>query len=230
MHSISEREARVNQKVLKPHTTGNLRSPFGERIGRLIGPLPGNLVYFDSESRIQGMSDSALKEFGYRLDEVLGRSVTEFLPPDAARKCRVRHPDFWCEGDMTLELKVQRKDGVLYKVLAAITFDFDDNGDAAGAIAAVEILSTGPTNLWRERRSDLPYGLTDREHQVLEAAAMGKTSKQIGYKLKISHETVNRHIGNVLLKMYTSSRIDACVRGVREGWLSATRDDESVSP
>ena len=229
MRSVGESEARVNQKVLKLHTTGNLRSPFGERIGRLIGPLPGNLVYFDSESRIQGMSDSALKEFGYRLDEVLGRLITEFLPPDAARKCRIRHPDFWDEGDMTLEVKVRRQDGVLYKVLASITFDLDDNGDAAGAIAAVEILSTGPPNLWRERRSDLAYGLTDREHQVLEAAATGKTSKQIGRKLKISHETVNRHIANVLTKMNTSSRISACVRGVQEGWLSATRDNEGMS-
>ena len=192
---------------------------FKDRIVRLMSVLPGNLVYFDGASRIQGVSDSALKEFGYQLDEVLGRSVTEFLPPDEATKCSARHPDFWNAGDMTLELKGKRKNGVLYKVLASITFDLDDKGDVAGAIAVVEILSTGPPELWRERRSDLPYGLTDREHEVLQAAATGRTSKQIGRKLSISHETVNRHIGNVLIKMNTSSRIDACVRGVREGWL-----------
>ncbi len=210
----------MNQKVLRllPPTDGSL--PFGQRVGRLIGPLPGNLVYFDSESRIQGMSDTALKEFGYRLDEVLGRSVIEFLPPDAATKCRVRHPDFWSEGDMTLEVKVRRSDGVICKVLASITFDLDDSDDVAGAIVAVQTVSTGPPNLWRERRSDLPYGLTDREHEILEAAATGKTSKQIGRELNISHETVNRHIGNVLLKMKTSSRTGACVRGVKEGWLA----------
>ena len=208
---------------------GDTRSPFGERVGRLIEPLPGNVVYFDAESRIQGISDSALKEFGYRLDEVLGRSVTEFLPPDAAEKCRVRHPDFWNEGNMTLEMKVSHKNGILCKVLASITFDLDESGDVAGAIVVVQILSTGSANVWRERRSDLPYGLTNREHEVLEAAATGKTSKQIGRKLNISHETVNRHIGNALLKMNTSSRIDACVRGIQEGWLAVRRDGQNAS-
>lgn len=215
----------MNQKVLRLLPTGNASSPFGERVGRLIGPLPGNLVYFDSEGRIRGMSDSGLKAFGYRLDEVLGRSVTEFLPPDAARKCHVRHPDFWNEGDMTLEVKVLHRSGVIYKVLASITFDLDASGDVDGAIVAMQILSTGSPELWRERRSDLPYGLTDREHEVLEAAATGMTSKQIGHKLNISHETVNRHIGNVLLKMKTSSRTGACVRGVKEGWLSSAEAD-----
>lgn len=219
----------MNQKEPQPQTTEEPHSPFGARVARLIGPLPGNLVYFDSESRILGISESVLMDFGYRLDEVLGRSVAEFLPPDEATKCRIRHPDFWNEGGMTLEVKVRRKNGILYKVLASITFDLDEHGDVAGAIAAVQILSMGPPNVWRERRSDLPYGLTDREHEVLEAAATGKTSKQIGTKLNISHETVNRHIGNVLIKMNTSSRIDACVRGVREGWLANTRDDHGAS-
>ena len=202
---------------------GNLSSPFAERVGRLIAPLPGNLVYFDANSRIQGMSDSALKEFGYSLNEVLGRSVIEFLPPDAADKCRLRHPDFWNEGDMTLELKLLGKNGVLFKVLASITFDLDERGEVAGAIVTLETLATGSLNLGRERRSDLPYGLTDREHQVLEIAATGKTSKQIGVELNISHETVNRHIGNALLKLKTSSRMRACIQGIQEGWLSTEK-------
>lgn len=210
----------MNQKILGLVPQGESGSRFGKRVGRLIGRLPGNLIYFDSESRIQGMSAEALHTLGYRLDEVLGRSVTEFLPPDTLEKCRVRHPDFWSEGDMTLEVNVQHQTGVPYKVLASITFDLDDNGEVVGAIVALQILSKGPAARWRARRSDLPYGLTDREREVLEAAATGKTSKQIGVQLEISHETVNRHICNALLKMKTSSRIGACVRGVQEGWLS----------
>ena len=124
---------------------------------------------------------------------------------------------------MTLELKLLGKNGVLFKVLASITFDLDERGEVAGAIVTLETLATGSLNLGRERRSDLPYGLTDREHQVLEVAATGKTSKQIGVELNISHETVNRHIGNALLKLKTSSRIRACIQGIQEGWLSTKR-------
>lgn len=210
----------MSKNILRLVPQGSSGSQFALRISRLIEPLAGNLVYFDSESRIQGASVEALHAFGYRLDEILGRSVIEFLPPDAVEKCRVRHSNFWSEGDMTLEVDVQRQNGVPYRVLASITFDLDEIGEVAGAMVALEILSKGPRERWRERRSDLPYGLTDREREVLEAAATGKTSKQIGLKLSISHETVNRHISNALLKMKTSSRIGACVRGVQEGWLS----------
>ena len=215
-------EASLNGNVPGERVLEDSRLPIGERVGRLIRRLPGKLIYFDGASRIQGISVSALKEFGYQLGEVLGRPVTEFMPPEAAKKCRVRHPDFWNEGDMTLQLKVRRKSGIACKILASITFDFDDQGDVAGAIVVIEILSTSRPRPLREQKSDWPYGLTDREHEVLEAAATGKTSKQIGEDLSISHETVNRHIANALLKLNTSSRVGACVRGVQEGWLSKT--------
>ena len=120
---------------------------------------------------------------------------------------------------MMLEVKVRHQSGALHKVLASITFDINEWGNAEGAIVVADILSMGPPELWREHKTDLPYGLTDREHQVLEAAATGKTSRQIAGILKISHETVHKHIGHTLIKMNASSRIDACVRGVQEGWL-----------
>ena len=207
------------QKILKLHPAGDMRSEVEQRVARLIKPLPMNLVYFDSESRIQGISDDALNAFGYELDDVIGVPVTDFLSPDSAEKCRVRHPDFWSEGDMILEVKVRHQSGALHKVLASITFDLDEFGNAEGAMVVADILSMGPPELWREHKTDLPYGLTDREHQVLEAAATGKTSKQIASMLNISHETVHKHIGHTLIKMNAPSRIDACVRGVQEGWL-----------
>lgn len=209
--------------ILKLSTTNEADSRFNERVNRLIKLLPINVVYFDRESQIRGMSDSVLKEFGYRLEEVLHHPVTDFLPPEAAEKCSSRHPNFWSEGDMTMETTVRSQNGSSYRVRVSITIDLDDRGDAAGAMAVLNVISVDSDEPWRERKSDLPYGLTGREHQVLEAAAKGKTSKMIGDMLEISHETVNKHIAHVLVKMNAPSRIDACVRAAQEGWLFQSR-------
>ncbi len=62
-----------------------------------------------------------------------------------------------------------------------------------------------------------PYGLTPRERDVLRLLAQGRSDKEIGRTLFISHRTVNRHVAGILTRLGVDSRTAAASLAVREG-------------
>lgn len=58
---------------------------------------------------------------------------------------------------------------------------------------------------WQAR----PYGLSDRELEVLRLVADGQSNPQIAAALVISRKTVARHMSNIFVKLGVSSRIEA---------------------
>jgi DNA-binding NarL/FixJ family response regulator len=54
-----------------------------------------------------------------------------------------------------------------------------------------------------------PYGLTERELQVLRLVAEGKSNRDIAAGLVISEHTVARHVQNIFAKLGVSSRTAA---------------------
>ena len=64
--------------------------------------------------------------------------------------------------------------------------------------------------------------LTDREQAVLAAAARGLSNKQIAAELAISPRTVQTHLTRVFGKLGVSSRTEAVLRALKEGWVSVS--------
>jgi two-component system, NarL family, response regulator LiaR len=62
---------------------------------------------------------------------------------------------------------------------------------------------------------------TDRELEVLRAAARGLGNKQIAMELGLSPRTVQTHLTNLFAKLGVSTRTEAVLRGVKEGWVRA---------
>ena len=60
-----------------------------------------------------------------------------------------------------------------------------------------------------------PFGLTQRELEVLELLALGRTNRQIGEELFISGNTAGVHVSNILGKLGASSRAEAAAIAVR---------------
>jgi DNA-binding CsgD family transcriptional regulator/tetratricopeptide (TPR) repeat protein len=61
----------------------------------------------------------------------------------------------------------------------------------------------------RQPVEDRPYGLTDREHEVLGLLGTGATNRQIARKLFISERTVGVHVSRVLHKLQVTNRAQA---------------------
>jgi NarL family two-component system response regulator LiaR len=67
--------------------------------------------------------------------------------------------------------------------------------------------------------------LSDREMDVLKLAARGLSNQDIANDLCLSLRTVQAHLGHIFNKMRVSSRTEAVVCALKEGWL--TLDDIS---
>ena len=60
------------------------------------------------------------------------------------------------------------------------------------------------------------HALTNREREVLELIAQGRTNKRIAFELGISEKTVKTHVGHLLAKLGVTDRTQAALLAVRE--------------
>ena len=71
------------------------------------------------------------------------------------------------------------------------------------------------------REDDVNYkDLTDREMEVLQQMAEGKTNREIGYELGISQKTVEKHLESIYSKLKVNSRVEAAVLAVEKGLVN----------
>ena len=61
--------------------------------------------------------------------------------------------------------------------------------------------------------------LTERELEVLRAAARGERNKEIAHALGISERTVKAHLAGVFNKLGVDSRAAAVAIAAQQGWL-----------
>jgi DNA-binding NarL/FixJ family response regulator len=78
---------------------------------------------------------------------------------------------------------------------------------AVDALLARARLSIAPAP--RAPVDDRPYGLTEREFEVLALLGTGATNRQIARSLFISDRTVGVHVSRVLHKLQVTNRAQA---------------------
>ena len=62
--------------------------------------------------------------------------------------------------------------------------------------------------------------LSDREIEVLRFATRGLSNQEIADELCLSLRTVQAHLGHIFNKLQVSSRTEAVVRALKEGWVT----------
>jgi NarL family two-component system response regulator LiaR len=70
------------------------------------------------------------------------------------------------------------------------------------------------------RRLEETVSLTDRERQVLEQLALGKTNKEIAQELVITERTVKFHVSSIFSKLGVSNRTEAVTIAARQGLVT----------
>ncbi len=70
--------------------------------------------------------------------------------------------------------------------------------------------------------------LSEREREIVRLVATGATNRMIAHQLSISPNTVKVHLRNIFAKLEISSRTEATVVAIREGWVGVVegRADE----
>ena len=63
------------------------------------------------------------------------------------------------------------------------------------------------------------YPLSQREMEVLMFVTKGKSNKEIGVLLGISHQTVKNHVTSILRKLNVEDRTQAALYAIRHGWV-----------
>ena len=69
--------------------------------------------------------------------------------------------------------------------------------------------------------------LTERETEVLQQLALGKSNKEIAATLVIAEKTARTHVSNILAKLGVSSRTQAVLHAVRSGLVSLDSEEQT---
>ena len=113
----------------------------------------------------------------------------------------------WSEFGAPYEVaRVQALLGDAYRALG----DYDSADlETAAARATFEALGARPDLAQLAGAIEKDDLLTDRESQVLELVARGKTNMAIAQELFVSNRTVERHLSNIFTKLGVSTRTAA---------------------
>jgi two-component system nitrate/nitrite response regulator NarL len=87
---------------------------------------------------------------------------------------------------------------------------------ARGELVVAPAMAIKLAQLWQDGqkgslKKDLASTLTEREREVLEHVARGKSNKVIAQALDISHNTVKLHVRHIMAKLDLNSRVEAAV-------------------
>ena len=95
--------------------------------------------------------------------------------------------------------------------------DVNDGKSALDATIARKLVGT----LQNSFKSSSIENLSGRELELLALVARGYTNKAIAIQLKISDRTVQGHLARIFGKLQASSRTEAVMRAVANGWIAA---------
>ena len=119
------------------------------------------------------------------------------------------------------------EDSALIQVMRAGATGFlFKNNDAEEIIKAIKAAVAGQAHLAPEagalllrqvRTAAEPELLTERETEVLQLLARGRSNKEIARDLKIGEGTVKTHVSKILIKLGLASRTQAALYAVKNG-------------
>lgn len=94
------------------------------------------------------------------------------------------------------------KDGSGDDIISAIRVAFD--GQAVLSTAAMDALVSP-----EQKKANLNFDLTKKEHEVLNFVVQGLSNKEIAQRLNVSVAAVKYHVNNLLTKLNASNRTEA---------------------
>jgi PAS domain S-box-containing protein len=144
------------ETAAKPQSAAFFPDQNGGVYERLISSLPVALHCMDASGRLISANHQWCEAFGYALHEVLGRSFSEFLPPESRSKLVTTiYPKYLttsaCRSE---EILFIRRDGSLATVLLSMTAYRGDKGRLDRSVCMLEDVSEQKIAAMATNRSD----------------------------------------------------------------------------
>ena len=175
------------------------------------------LFLIDDARRYVYVNEPAAKLLGAPVEEVVGRSIGDFTPPDLVPALERIWADFERDGAIEGPFELLRSDGSRLPVEYRGTRNF---GPGQHVIAARTI--TSPPVDMAGVRAVMPRttaSLSPREHEVLQLAARGNSTREIAEILSLGHATVKTHFEHAYDKLGTRDRVSAVAECMRRGLI-----------
>jgi PAS domain S-box-containing protein len=171
------------------------------------------MVIADDERRYVAANQAACLLLRLPEEEVLGRTIDDFSPPEARVHVDALWDAFIRDGTQEGTFELLMPDGQRVAVEYSATA-----GVAPGQ--HLSILMFPPGRSGRTAGSRPRSVLTGREREVLALIAMGQSSALIAAELNVSTSTVETHVRHCLEKLGARNRAHAIALGLRDGEIS----------
>ncbi|HEY0957230.1 MAG TPA: PAS domain S-box protein [Roseateles sp.] len=111
-----------------------------QRLRALYESTPALMHSVDAQGRLLSVSDRWLERLGYRREQVLGRSIDDFLTPESSAQVReVYRPALWRDGHVDdCPTQFIRADGSLRETLVSAVAEYGADGRPLRALALVD--------------------------------------------------------------------------------------------
>jgi PAS domain S-box-containing protein len=175
------------------------------------------LFLIDDARRYLYVNASAAKLLGVPVEEVVGRSIGEFTPPELAPALERIWADFERDGAVQGPFEVLRGDGSrrLVEYRGTRNFGPGQHVFAARAITAAQVDVAGVRVVMQRSTANL----SPREQEVLQLAAQGHSTQEIAEMLSLGHATVKTHFEHAYDKLGTRDRVSAVAECLRRGLI-----------
>ncbi|MGY0556432.1 MULTISPECIES: PAS domain S-box protein [unclassified Lysobacter] len=180
--------------------------------------LPDAVFMVDSNHRITYVSAACLSIFGYRPDEMVGRSMLDLVAPVDRDKTLHEARDVMKANErIGFENRYLHKNGEEVHLMWSARWL-----EAEGLRIGVARDITGLRRIKAPTMRDVPAvaGLAPHEQKVLELLLSDATEKQIAEKLGLALSTTHSYITGIFRKLGVRGRA-----GLMSLWLKPLRDE-----
>lgn len=92
--------------------------------------------------------------------------------------------------------------------------------DAGESVLEPEVTTKMMNHISNQNKTELYDDLTNREREVLQLIAQGKSNQEIADELFITLKTVKTHVSNILSKLQVEDRTQAAIYAFKHGLVS----------
>jgi len=218
-------------RLLRPDTAVASQKLLGKDINShslgSIFQLPFNIYFLDANSALQNSSFVHADMMGFdAVNTSIGLSVFDMA--DYANASRIRHNDLITLKSYKMNIVEEEatlKNGIVYQNSLSIKFPwYNSNNKAIGvfgcsvilgkqnladALSQMSVLGLLSSNLEESIVDNSVIDgvfLSTRERECVSLLVKGKTAKEIGKIMKLSHRTVEHYLATVKTKLNVSSK------------------------